>query len=357
MVHGVIMAGGSGTRFWPESRKSRPKQLLDISGNKTMIRATVERILPEIPFERIMVVTGASHAQEIKNQLPELNDAMVVAEPQGKNTAPCIALAAYKLFKKDADGVMVVLPADHMIGEEEEFRKSVRSAVEAACMGDYLTAFGIVPDRPETGYGYIELGESALEMKSVTAFKVKSFTEKPDKVRAEQYLENGTHIWNSGMFVWKITTIIEAFEKYLPSISRAMTGILPALNTREEPEAIIEAYNTIEEISIDYGIIEKAANVLVIPIDVKWNDVGCWASLADVWDTDDTGNSGRGEFLALDSTGCIISSPHKVSVLVGVEDLIVVDTADALLVCRKDRAQDLRRLQERLEERGYEELL
>lgn len=357
MLHGVIMSGGSGTRLWPESRKSRPKQLVGIKGSKTLIRATVERILPEIPYERIMVVVGESHADGIRNQLPELSDRMVVKEPQSKNTAPCIALAAYKLFKNDPDGVMAVLPSDHMIGREEEFRKWLRSAVEVACMGDYLTTFGIVPDRLETGYGYIEVGESALDLKSVTAFKVKSFTEKPDRVTAEEYIKRGTHVWNSGMFVWRITTIIEAFEKHLPSISQAMTSVLPALNTPEEAEAIIEAYRTIENISIDYGVIEKASNVLVIPIDVKWKDVGCWDSLAEIWDKDDKGNCGQGEFLALDSTGCIISSPHKFAALVGVENLIVIDTPDALLVCRKDRAQDVGRLEERLKETGHEELL
>lgn len=351
------MAGGSGTRFWPQSRKRRPKQLLKIAGDKTMIRATVERILPVISFERIMVVTSASHVEEIKAEVPELAEKMVVAEPQGRNTAPCIALAAYKIAKEDPDAVMAVLPADHLIGKQNEFRRALRSAAKAASTADYLITFGVVPDRPETGYGYIEVGSEALRGGDTPVFQVKGFVEKPDRARAEGYLAAGNYLWNSGMFIWKVSTIIEAFRRHCPSISTAVETIAPDLNTPGEPEAIRKAYESMESISIDYAIMERASNVLVLPIDVEWNDVGSWASLHDVWDKDDSGNAVAGAFLGLDAAGCVVFSPHKLTALLGVDDLVVVDTPDALLICRKDRAQDVRNLHATLKKIGYERLL
>lgn len=357
MIHAVIIAGGSGTRFWPESRKNRPKQLLTITGDRTMIRATVERILPVIPFDRMMVVTGASHADRVREQLPELPADMVVAEPQGRNTAPCIALAAYKLKKKDPAAIMAVLPADHLIGKEKAFLEALTAGAEAAANGDHLLTFGIVPNRPETGFGYIKLGSPHVTIGASTAYKVERFVEKPDRSTAEEYLVAGTYMWNSGMFIWTVSAIVKAFERHLPAVSAAMEDISPLLNTPGEVEAISRIYEEMEAISIDYGVMERADNVLSIPIDVDWNDVGSWGSLEDVWDKDESGNAGKGSVIFYESVGCIVSSPGKVATVIGAEDLIVVDTPDALMVCRKDRAQDVRQLQEILRKRGYESLL
>ncbi len=357
MIHGVIMAGGSGTRFWPESRKNRPKQLLRITGRSTMIRATVERVLPEIPFQRIMVVTGIVHAEEIRNQIPELSEGMIVAEPVGKNTAPCIALAAYKLMKADPHAIMAVLPADHLIQKEAEFLEALTLGAEVASEGDHLLTFGIVPNRPETGYGYIQLGAAEREIGTTKFYKVRRFVEKPDRAKAEAYLASGNFMWNSGMFIWHVRTIIQAFETYLPAISKVMEAVSPALNTPDESAAVVEAYAAVESISIDYGIMEKADNVLTVPIDVGWSDVGSWASLDEVWECDAGGNVAKGQCVLIDSRRCVVSSPAKLATLIGLDDLIVVDTPDALLVCRKDRAQDVRKLQDRLKELGYEGLL
>jgi mannose-1-phosphate guanylyltransferase len=357
MLYGVIMAGGSGTRFWPESRKKKPKQLLRITGDKTMIRETVERILPEIPFERIIVVTGVSHAEDIKAEIPELDEKMVLVEPRGRNTAPCVALAAYRIAKEDPDAVMAVLPADHLIGKGDEFRKALRIAEEVASTGEWLITFGVIPDRPETGYGYIHLGREVLKAGDTRVFQVKAFVEKPDKAKAEIYLDAGDYLWNSGMFLWKVSSIIRAFEKYCPSISQIIKSIGQDLNTPREPDAIRRAYDSLDSISIDYAIMEKATNVLVLPIDVEWNDVGSWASVHDVWNKDHNRNAVKGSFLALDAARCVVSSPHKLTTLIGVDDLIVVDTPDALLVCHKDRAQDVRNLLEALDKLGYERLL
>jgi len=357
MIYAVIMAGGSGTRFWPESRKRRPKQLLCIAGEKSMIRTTVERILPAIPFERIMVVTGEEHADEIRCQIPELGEGMIIAEPAGRNTAPCIALAAYKLSKIDPEGIMVVLPADHLIKQERAFIENVKTGAEVAADGNYLITFGIVPDRPETGYGYIKLGVPVVKTGSSTVFKVDKFVEKPDRATAEHYVASKSYLWNSGMFVWKVSAIIRAFEAHLPRLSESMENILQALNTSREAEAIDEAYATMEAISIDYAVMEKADNALTLPIDVGWNDVGSWASLSDVWGCDHHGNATRGLVVIVDGKDCIVRSSEKITAIIGVEDLIVVDTPDALLVCHRERTQDVRKLQEVLKNLGYENLL
>jgi mannose-1-phosphate guanylyltransferase len=357
MMHAVVMAGGRGTRFWPASRENKPKQLLNIVGDKTMIRATVERILPDIPFERIMVVTAASHAEEIRKQLPELSPERIVVEPVGRNTAACTALAAYKLIKTDPAAVMAVLPADHLIRKEADFLEALKAAYEAASLGESLITFGIVPTRPETGYGYIKVGSPALRVHSTTAYHVDRFVEKPDLETACEYLASGNYLWNSGMFIWKAKAILREFETHLASLNSTLANIFPALGTADEPAAIAAAYNCIESISIDHGILEKADNVLTIPIDVDWDDVGSWASLENVWDRDQCGNATKGTVLILDGRGCIVSSPDKVTTMLGVEDLIVVDTPDALMVCRKDRAQDVRKLHDLLQEKGYEGLL
>ncbi|MDQ7783890.1 MAG: mannose-1-phosphate guanylyltransferase [Desulfomonilaceae bacterium] len=357
MIYAVIMAGGSGTRFWPRSRSNRPKQLLTISGEKTMIRATIDRVLPLIPYDRVMVVAGASHVGEIAKQVPCLTGDMIVAEPCARNTAPCIALAAYKLRKIDPDAVMVVLPADHLIAKEQEFLQNLMKGADAAVQGDYLLTFGIFPSRPETAYGYIKLGPRELRIDSTGVFTVAGFVEKPDAETAEKYVTSGDYVWNSGMFVWKVSQIIHALETHLPGPARAMEEIVPSLNTPEEADAVRHAYETVDSVSIDYGVMEKAQNVLCIPVDVGWNDIGSWVALEEVWGRDDRGNASTGDVLNLETSNCIVSSPHKVAALIGVEDLIVVDTPDALLICRKDRAQDVKTLQEALKARGYGHLL
>jgi mannose-1-phosphate guanylyltransferase len=261
------------------------------------------------------------------------------------------------MAKYDPDGVMAVLPADHVIGRDEEFLKNVGVGYKIALGKDLLITFGIKPNRPETGYGYIRVGTAAIQQDSITAFKVESFVEKPDLETAEKYVIDGNYMWNSGMFIWSVSSIIRAFEQHLPSISRVMEEISPALNTSGEAMAVSKIYDEMESISIDNGIMEVSENVLVIPMDVAWNDVGSWSTLAEVWGTDLDGNSVKGEAVLLDSEGCVISSPHKLTAIVGVDDLIVVDTPDAILVCHKRRSQDVRKLQHLLRDLGYDNLL
>ncbi|MCL5125496.1 MAG: mannose-1-phosphate guanylyltransferase, partial [Deltaproteobacteria bacterium] len=336
---------------------ARPKQLLKIVGEKTMIRATIDRVSPVTPYDRIMVVTGARHAEKIRVQIPEIPNDFIVTEPVGRNTAPCVALAAYRLAKIDPDAVMLVLPADHLITKEDEFRAVLEAATELAANTEDLLTFGIVPDRPETGYGYIHVGDKVTEFNGLTAHRVERFVEKPDIKTAQSYLKLGNYLWNSGMFIWKVSTIIKAIERYLPVIAKAMEKLHPVFNTPDEDASLAEVYEDLPDISIDYGVLERADNVLVVPIDVGWNDVGSWTSLQDVWNTDEEGNAVKGKILTLNAKGCVVSSPQKLTALVGVEDIIVVDTPDAILVCRKDRAQDIKQLQELLKKHGYQGLL
>ncbi|AFM23976.1 mannose-1-phosphate guanylyltransferase [Desulfomonile tiedjei] len=357
MLHCVIMAGGSGTRFWPESRQTKPKQLLSICGQKSMIRATVDRIAPLVSPQNTMIVAAQVCAEQIRCEIPELTPEKIIEEPLARNTAPCIALAAYKVLKQDPEAVMAVLPADHLIGDEETFRTIIKTACDVAFADDRLITLGVVPNRPETGYGYLKLGAQIQGLKGVNAFQVQCFVEKPDLSTAEQYLKEGGFLWNSGMFIWKVSTIIDAFREHLPAIAEAMESIFHALNTPGEAEALHNVYPDMQSISIDYGIMEKAPKVLTIPMDVQWNDVGCWSSLHGVWSDDDCGNTVNGSALCVESLKCVVSSPHKLTVLLGVDDLIIVDTPDALLVCRKDKAQDVKKLQDLLVARGYGDLL
>jgi len=357
MLYGVIIAGGSGTRFWPESRKKRPKQLLSIAGEKSLLRGTVERILDLIPTERIMIVTVADQSRQILDELPELDPAAVLLEPFGRNTAPCIALSAYRLASVDPDAVMLVLPADHLIGDSTAFLKKVEIGVGIAESRDVLITFGIRPKRPETGYGYIKTGLDFQPENFKGTYLVDQFVEKPDRATAEAYVQSGRYLWNSGMFMWRASTVVKAFERYLPDIHLLMTGIAGSFRTPDESKAVEGVYRDIQSVSIDNGIMEMADNVVVIPLDVAWNDVGSWPSLHEVWDSDSSGNSCRGQVVQTGSSNCIVSSRDKLVALVGVEDLIVVDTPDAILVCHKNASQRIKELQDLLPKCGYEHLL
>jgi mannose-1-phosphate guanylyltransferase len=357
MVHAVIMAGGGGTRFWPHSRKHRPKQFLTLAGEKTLIRATLDRVTPLIPNERILIVTGASYVQQVRNQAPELSVHQILAEPTGRNTAPCIALAAHRLCKEDPDAIMVVLPADHIVGKESAFRDAVAYAIETAAQGGRLLTFGVAPDRAETGYGYIKIGDPLFGNGPSSVYKVLGFVEKPDSATAEYYLASGRYLWNSGMFVWKAVDIITALDRYLPLLSGKIREITGSLGESDEYEALEKAYVGIEPVSIDHGVMERADNVVCLPIDVEWNDVGSWGSLDSLWGRDEKGNAIQGDVVMLESENCTVSSPHKPATLIGAEHLIVVDAPDVLMICEKNRAQDVGKLQDILNKLGYKHLL
>ena len=352
----VIMAGGQGTRFWPKSRKSKPKQFLDIIGNETMIRRTIDRLTPVVPKEKIYAVVNASHLQDTIGQT-SLSEDSIIVEPIGRNTAPCIGLAALYVQRKDPEGVMVALPADHHIEDQQAFLKTLLVAEEAATSSGYLITLGMEPKYPTTGFGYIEKGELLGESGSKEFFKVKRFTEKPDLSTAIEFLADGNFLWNSGIFVWKVSAIMEQIKTHLPFLYKGLMKIREAIGTGQEREAISEVYSNIEGISIDYGVMEKSDITAVIPSDFGWNDVGSWASLDEVLPKDQDGNLLIGKCISLDTRDTVVYGKDKLIATLGLDGIVVVDTEDAILISRKDKCQDVKKIVERLEKEGMDEYL
>ena len=350
----VILAGGSGTRFWPLSRTALPKQLISITGDRTMLQRTVERVLPLKP-KRILIITNTVQAEETARQLAQYRTVPidVIAEPSARNTAPAIGLAATIIAAHDPEGVMVVLPADHFIRDEPALQKTLLDAAHAARNG-YLVTLGIMPSRPETGYGYIE---ADMELRGSGPFPVRRFVEKPPLDEAVRYLNAGNYFWNSGMFIWRADIILAEISAYLPELMTSLSGITFTNNVWELSdleEQIAAMYATVASISIDYGVMEKSSRVQVVPVEMGWSDVGSWSSLPEVIEADDSGTvcvnaSGH---VSLDSSGCLIYVDSKVVATVGVRNLIIVSTQDALLICDRERAQDVKKVVEELRRRG-----
>jgi mannose-1-phosphate guanylyltransferase len=353
----VIMAGGKGSRFWPRSREKMPKHLLDIQDERTIIRETVDRIRPLVPPERTLVVTGRSHAAELIRQLPEIPAENILIEPVGRNTAPCIGLAALHILKRAPDAIMLVLPSDHRIGNGAEYRRVLEAAGKAAVEGKALLTIGIRPTGPETGYGYIEQGNLFSTVDGREIRRVRAIREKPESEQARAFLKRGGFHWNSGMFIWKASTILNAIKQLLPELHDGLMQIREALGTEREEQVVGDIYAGLKAVSIDYGVMEKAEDVLVIPGDFGWSDLGSWDALWDVSGRDENGNAVRGGFIGIDTGDCLVHSPAKLVALVGVRDLLVVETDDALLICRRGRSQDVRKVVEILEKRGLKEYL
>ena len=355
-AYALIMAGGKGTRFWPLSRLARPKQLLPIADNEPMARVTVDRILPLIPPERILVITGESHAEKLRRILPDLPGENIIAEPIGRNTSPCIGLGAHVVSKRDPDGVMIVLPADHVITRPEAFRAVILQGIGAALEHKALVTLGIQPTRPETGYGYIEASSSEGPPTANPVCPVIKYHEKPNLPQAEAYLADGRFYWNSGMFIWTARVILEWIERLLPRLAAELEALADHIDRPGFTEALTEIYPRLESISIDYGVMEKAGGVLVIPADIGWSDVGSWRAASEFW-PEIQGNSVKGQVLGLESSGCVVYSQEKLVALIGVQDLVIVETPDALLVCPKERDQDVRLAVEALQRQKRDDLL
>jgi mannose-1-phosphate guanylyltransferase len=354
-VYAVIMAGGSGTRFWPRSRRSRPKQLLNITGDEILLKKTVELIKPIIPISRIKIVTTLSQEDPVKKTVPEIPDENIIGEPFGKNTAPAIGISALFIQRDDPDGVMVILPADHYIEDKKRFHRTILAGANQASQGDFLITIGITPRGPETGYGYIEADE--LIDKKNFIYSVKSFHEKPDMDTARVFIDQGNFFWNSGIFVARASSMLKEIAKNLPHNYGWLMKIRSSLGKDEESRVIREAYKEMEAISVDYGVIEKTKNVLMVAGDFGWSDVGSWPSAAQYWPMDSDKNASIGELISLDSSHCIVYSPKKAVALLGVKDLIIVEEDDALLICKRGRSQDVRRLVEILRSQGRDKIL
>ena len=354
----VILAGGIGTRLWPRSRRRRPKQLLDIVNRRTMLQNTVDRVQPLIPPERTFVVTGAEYVAQVREQLPQLPPDNVLVEPVGHGTAPCIGLAAVALSHLAPQGVMVSLHADHVIADAPRFRDLLLAAADMARLGRMVT-LGIQPTYPETGYGYIERGRFVRRSRGEPVYKVVRFLEKPPAEQAAEFVRDGHHYWNSGLFIWRVDTILQAIQQWLPNLYAQLMLISEAWGTPEQDAVLNRVWPATESISIDVGIMEKATDIVVVPAQIGWSDIGSWASLADIMDANHEGNVilGDSEHLSLDTRNSLIYAPGRVIATIGLTDTIVVDTGDVLLICTKSRAQDVRQFVEKLRSAGRHDLL
>ena len=348
-LYAVVLAGGRGTRFWPMSRRARPKQCLSLTGADTMLQQTLARLHPVVPPERVIVITGPDMADLVRAQLPELPPGNVVVEPSPRNTAPCVALGAAEVARRGGgSAVMAVLPADHHIGSPADLRDLLLSAREAARSTNALITLGIRPQHPEPGYGYLELGARMGEWGGHAFHLVDRFTEKPSRAVATQWVEAGTHLWNAGMFLFTVDAIRDAIREHLPGTSMAM------LELARDPSELDRVWETMEATSIDYGIMERSRHILTVPCDPRWSDLGAWPALDGVLPEVEGGHGVAQNVLAVDSEGCTVVAPGKTVALVGMKDCVVVDTADALLVMSKERAQDLRAVLARLDSEAPE---
>ena len=348
----LIMAGGVGTRFWPLSRESNPKQFLNILSDRSMIQMTAERLISKIKIEDIYIVTAASQVELTQKHLPDLPEENIIIEPFGMNTAPCIALSAQYLARKyDKTEKMIVLPADHLIALKDDFLASLEVGEESAEL-DNLVTFGIKPNYPATGYGYIEAADKIDEQR----FFVKQFKEKPDQKTAEAFLEAGTFFWNSGMFMWKIETILKAYQDYLPKVS----SILDEINSKWDAEGLradfSEEYAKMPRLPVDIGIMEQAEKRVVIPVDYGWSDVGSWKALYDISEKDENGNVLKSKNETIDSKNNYINTDKFVS-MIGVENLVLVESEDSILIAKKDRSEDVKKIVDKLKKDDKKDLL
>ncbi len=358
-MHVVLMAGGMGTRFWPRSRKNYPKQLLNLIGEKSMIRLTYERVKDLTPDENILVITNQELREPIHQHLPEIPLQNIIAEPFGKNTAPCIGLAAAIVRKKASlDEPMVILPADHLIKEVDIFHDIIRTAVTYAQQNDALVTLGITPTYPETGYGYIQRGEPVATVNQRTIYKVKTFAEKPNLETAQLFLKSGDFLWNSGMFIWKAGTILREFATHQPEMAQGFEEIFQNLHTEKMEETILDVYMRIKSISIDYAIMEVAKSVYIIEADFSWNDVGSWEAAYAISEKDKHQNAITAQnSVIIDSNNNLVYSPKKLVALIDVQNLTVVETEDAILICKKDSSQRVKEVVDNLKQRNLDQYL
>ena len=351
----LIMAGGRGERFWPKSRKNLPKQFLSLTGDgKTMIQLTVERISPMVKLEDIYVATNKDYKVLVLEQLPGLPESNILCEPVGRNTAPCIGLGAMHISKKYADALMFVFPSDHLIKFNNMFLKTLKDGCDVAEKGVNLVTIGITPDYPETGYGYIKFDPHITDGQ---AYKVDRFVEKPSLEVAKEYLSSEEYLWNSGMFIWKVSSILTNIKKFMPDMYTSLKVIREAIGTEAETRILESEFPNLPSQSIDYGIMEKAGDIYILPGAFGWDDVGSWLALERIQKTNEFGNAVNGNIITVSTSNCIIQGDSKLIATVGLEDMIVVDTLDATLICAKDHAGEIKKVLENLKICNREEYI
>lgn len=342
----LIMAGGRGERFWPKSRKSLPKQFLSLTDDgKTMIQLTVERISPLVELEDVYISTNAGYKHLVLEQLPGIPEENILCEPVGRNTAPCIGLGAVHIARKYEDAVMMVLPSDHLIKYNKMFLNTLENACSIAEKGANLVTIGITPDYPETGYGYIKFNPDKADGQ---AFEVERFVEKPSLEVAKEYLETEEYLWNSGMFAWKVSTILDNIHTFLPKIYEGLMEIQTAIGTENYEQKLNTVFPDFQSESIDYGIMEKASNIYILPGTFGWDDVGSWLAVGRIRKSNEQGNVVKGNIITINSENNIIEGTDKLIAVVGARDLVIVDTEDATLICDKDSTGDIKKVLENL---------
>ena len=351
----LIMAGGKGERFWPKSRIATPKQFLSLTDDgKTMIQLTVERISPLVALEDVYIATNEMYRELVLEQLPGLPKENVLCEPVGRNTAPCIGLGAMHISHKYEDAVMIVLPSDHLIKVNGIFIDTFTKACEVAESGCNLVTVGITPNYPETGYGYIKYNKDS---KSGAAYSVDRFVEKPNLEKATEYLNSGDYLWNSGMFVWKVSTIVENIRKHMPEMYQGLQTIGAAIGTDKENEVLVNEFPKLPSDSVDYGIMEKADNIFILPGNFGWDDVGSWLAVERIRKNNEDGNVVMGNVVTVNTTNCTIEAKDKLIATVGLKDIVIVDTDDVTLVCDKLHAGEIKQVLGKLRDAGRNEYL
>jgi mannose-1-phosphate guanylyltransferase len=343
-MYALILAGGGGTRLWPYSRAGRPKQFLAIGGERTMLQQTLDRILPLVPPERVLIATGAVYAGLVAEQLPEVPAANVLLEPEGRSTAPCIGLAALHLLRRDPAAVMAVLSADHLIDQPEQLRAALALGERLAQRGELVT-LGLAPTAPSSGYGYIRRGELLAHEDGLAVYRVAAFVEKPDAERAAAYLATGEYLWNGGMFVWRADRILEELRQHRPLVAAGLAAINDAHGTPDEQVALERAWAGIENVAIDVAVLERSNRAAVIPVELGRIDVGDWVAMGELLPRDADGNAVHGAHMGLDTRNTLVfSAAERLVVTIGVENLLVVDAGDVVLLCPRERAQEVRAL-------------
>lgn len=345
-ITALIMAGGRGERFWPRSRRTMPKQFLSLTGDgRTMIQLTIERIASVVSIEDIFVVTNKDYKDLVIQQLPELPKENIICEPIGRNTAPCIGLGAIHISKKYDDALMLVLPSDHLIKYNSMFLTTLKNACSIAEKDSNLVTIGITPDYPETGYGYIKFNSNnCYEM----SFEVERFVEKPNLELAKEYIDTEEYLWNSGMFVWKVSSILHNMKKFMPELYQGLLHIKDAIGTVDAEEILSKEYEAFDSMSIDYGVMEKAKDIYTIPGTFGWDDVGSWLAVERIQKTNEFGNVINGNIITIDTKNCIIEGEKKLIAAVGVDNLVIIDSSDATLICKKDSTNDIKKVIENL---------
>ncbi len=355
--YALIMAGGVGSRLWPLSRQKSPKQVLPLVGERSMFQGAVDRLRPLLQPEDVFVVVGEEQVDLLKAEGTGIPDRNFVIEPLGRGTAPAIALSAIALRRHNPDAIMVVLTADHFIGDAERFREVLKAAHDVAVQ-DHLVTLGITPSSPSTGYGYIERAQQLMTANGYAAYRVEAFREKPDLATAKQFVVSGKHSWNSGMFVWKVSRFLEELARTMPEFYQQLLAIDAALGTTDYDRVLHDVWPNVQPQTVDYGVMEKARDVAVIPAEFGWNDIGSWATLLEILDGDEQGNViRRADHLGVDTSNTLVFGRDRLVTTIGLHDMIIIDTGDAILVCPKDRAQDVKKIVDDLKKNGKTQYL